>query len=149
MNLTHSVDTVVSTREQREKQGGDSAFAASQSPEKQSKDAAKEPASPTRPRSYPPAVGDNAKAETASGPSLKSSKPRPHSYPSARSKCGSSQAARSGTATAVDPAAGGRKPMPPAKCRAVHFTFPIRDYTHDIAMVAQSTDYSLSLPQSP
>lgn len=143
-----SVDTVISAsasaNEQREKQGGDSAFGGSQSPEKQSKDAAKKPASPTRPYSFPPA-GDNAKDESASGPSVKTSKPRPHSYPAARSKCSSKQSAsgattlQDATATAVEPAAADLESMP-TECREVyHFCCPLRDRTHDVAIVAQFT----------
>ena len=116
-----SGNTVVSTSEQRQKQSHSSAFGGSESPEKQAKEDVKKPPSTTgpRPRSFPP-IGDNVKDGSATS---KASKSRPHSYPSALSRCGSRR-----------PASG---PVPNLQLGCVTFSCVLKDYTHDIVFPAQ------------
>lgn len=131
-----SVNTVVSTSEQRGKQSHSSAFGASESPEKQAKEDVKKPPSTTgpRPRSFPP-VGDNVK-DGIQG-SSKASKSRPHSYPTALSRCSRRRPASGPSAvptlggTAVDLAVAG------PTYRVVPFGCVLREYTHDIVVEGQ------------
>ena len=114
-----SGNTVVSTSEQRQKQSHSSAFGASESPDKQAKEDVKKPPSTTGPRSFPP-IGDNVKDGSATS---KASKSRPHSYPSALSRCGSRR-----------PASG---PVPNLQLGCTPFSCVLRDHTHGIVIEAQ------------
>lgn len=131
-------NTVVSTGEQREKQDYDSAYGASQSPEKEAKGDAKKPANPCgpRPRSYPmtSTAGNTVKDDVISA------KPRPHSYPGARSK-------RSLLVLTIAP------PEVPSPCLTntavdgpmTEFSCVLREYPHDIVIGDQFVEV---LPRS-